>query len=197
MIKNIVFDMGNVLLDYNPEVPLDAFCKTEEEKAVIRKELFGGPEWIQGDLGNMTNEERYESVKQRVPEAVYPALKKCVYEWDICMKPIPGAMEFCEYIRQKGYGLYVLSNASDAFYDYFPKFAPLDFFDGIVVSADIHIIKPDIRIYQHLLEIYHLVPKECLFIDDREDNVEGAKQVGMSGEVFRNDYDAIKSKYQL
>lgn len=197
MIKNIVFDMGNVLLDYNPEVPLDAFCKTEEEKAVIRKELFGGPEWIQGDLGNMTNEERYESVKQRVPEAVYPALKKCVYEWDICMKPIPGAMEFCEYIRQKGYGLYVLSNASDAFYDYFPKFAPLDFFDGIVVSADIHIIKPDIRIYQHLLEIYHLVPEECLFIDDREDNVEGAKQVGMSGEVFRNDYDAIKSKYQL
>lgn len=197
MIKNIVFDMGNVLLDYNPEVPLDAFCKTEEEKAVIRKELFGGPEWIQGDLGNMTNEERYESVKQRVPEAVYPALKKCVYEWDICMKPIPGAMEFCEYIRQKGYGLYVLSNASDAFYDYFPKFAPLDFFDGIVVSADIHIIKPDIRIYQHLLEIYHLVPEECLFIDDREDNVEGAKQVGMSGEVFWNDYDAIKSKYQL
>lgn len=197
MIKNIVFDMGNVLLDYNPEVPLDAFCKTEEEKAVIRKELFGGPEWIQGDLGNMTNEERYESVKQRVPEAVYPALKKCVYEWDICMKPIPGAMEFCEYIRQKGCGLYVLSNASDAFYDYFPKFAPLDFFDGIVVSADIHIIKPDIRIYQHLLEIYHLVPEECLFIDDREDNVEGAKQVGMSGEVFRNDYDAIKSKYQL
>lgn len=197
MIKNIVFDMGNVLLDYNPEVPLDAFCKTEEEKAVIRKELFGGPEWIQGDLGNMTNEERYESVKQRVPEAVYPALKKCVYEWDICMKPIPGAMEFCEYIRQKGYGLYVLSNASDAFYDYFPKFAPLDFFDGIIVSADIHIIKPDIRIYQHLLEIYHLVPEECLFIDDREDNVEGAKQVGMSGEVFRNDYDAIKSKYQL
>ena len=49
MIKNIVLDMGNVLLDFRPEFVLDAFCSSDEEKAVIRKELFGGPEWKMGD----------------------------------------------------------------------------------------------------------------------------------------------------
>ena len=49
MIKNIVLDMGNVLLAYNPQVPLDLFCRTNEEKEIIFRELFGGPEWIQGD----------------------------------------------------------------------------------------------------------------------------------------------------
>lgn len=195
MIRNIVFDMGNVLLDYNPQVPLDAFCRTEEEKNVIRRELFEGPEWIQGDLGNITEDGKYESVRKRVPKHMHPALKRCVYEWDICMKPVPGAREFCEYVKQKGYGLYVLSNASDTFYNYFPRFAPLDFFDGIVVSADIHVIKPDIRIYRYLLDTYSLTPEECLFLDDREDNAAGAKQAGMSAEVFRNDFDAVRRKY--
>ena len=52
MIQNIIFDMGNVLLEYNPQVSLDLFCRTEQEKDVIRRELFLGPEWVQGDLGN-------------------------------------------------------------------------------------------------------------------------------------------------
>ena len=78
---------------------------------------------------------------------------------------------------------------------YFPDFAPFDFFDGIVVSADLHMVKPDIRIYQSLLEKFHLLSEECLFIDDLEENVEGAKQAGMSGEIFRGDFDRIKKQY--
>ena len=113
------------------------------------------------------------------------------------MKPIPGAFNFCEYAKRKGYRLFVLSNASDEFYEYFPKFAPLAYFDGIVVSSDLHKIKPDIEIFEYLLHTYHLLPEECLFIDDMEPNVKGARQTGMQGEVFLGDFEKIKESYYL
>lgn len=128
MIKNIVLDMGNVLLDYNPDVCLNLFVDSEEDRSIIRRELFEGPEWVQGDLGEIRDSERFAGVSLRVPERLHGALKECVEKWDVCMVPLPGAREFCEYAREQGYGLYVLSNASDAFYRYFPALAPLDFF---------------------------------------------------------------------
>lgn len=195
MIKNVILDMGNVLLSYNPKIPLEQFCKTEEERQTIRRELFEGPEWVQGDLGYMTRAEKYESVKARVPEAMHPSLKRCVYEWRICIKPVPGALAFCGYAKAKGCRLYVLSNASDEFYEYFPKFAPFDYFDGIVVSCDLHMIKPDSGIYRHLLETYRLIPEECLFLDDVAENVNGAKREGIKGEVFSGDFEAVKRTY--
>lgn len=195
MIKNIVLDMGNVLLDYNPQVPLDLFCGSEAEKEAIYRELFCGPEWVQGDLGNITNDERYESVRRRISSQMHPALKRCVYEWSICMKPVFGAREFCGWAKDNGYRLYVLSNASDEFYQYFPEFLPFDYFDGIVISSDLHMIKPDAGIYRHLLQTYDLIPEECLFIDDRAENVEGAKKEGMAGVVFGGDFEEIKEAY--
>lgn len=197
MIKNIVFDMGNVLLDYNPQVCLDAFCDSEEEKNIIRKELFQGPEWVMGDLGQIKDNERYDLVKMRVPERHWKALKECCNKWDICMVPLDGAREFYNYVKEKGYGIYVLSNASDKFYEYFENFLPLGYFDGIVVSADIRMIKPDRRIYEFFLSKYNLKPNECLFIDDRLENVEGAMAVGMQAYEFKNDYEAIKRIYHI
>lgn len=191
MIRNIVLDMGNVLLTYNPQVPLDLYCGSEEEKTMIRKELFDGPEWVQGDLGHMDYEEKFASIRRRVPERMHPALKRCIWEWDVCMKPVEGAREFCDDARRKGFGLYVLSNAATDFYRYFPRFLPPEYFDGIVVSADVHVVKPDERIYRHLLKTYGLNPDECLFIDDLEQNVEGARRAGMSGAVFRGDFKEI------
>ena len=55
MIKNIIFDMGNVLLSYNPQIPLDLYCRSQEAKDIIRRELFEGPEWVQGDYGYVSN----------------------------------------------------------------------------------------------------------------------------------------------
>ena len=63
MLKNIIFDMGNVLLDYDPEIPLNEFCRSEEEKDAIRRELFEGPEWVQGDMGTIRDADRYDLVK--------------------------------------------------------------------------------------------------------------------------------------
>jgi putative hydrolase of the HAD superfamily len=197
MIKNIVFDMGNVLLDYNPQICLDEFCNSEDEKDIIHKELFQGPEWVMGDMGQIRDNERYDLVKQRVPERYWSELKQCCDKWDICMVPVIGAKDFCNYAREQGYSVYVLSNASDKFYNYFENFLPLDYFDGIVVSADVHIIKPDSRIYELFLSQYNLKADECLFIDDRLENVKGALAVGMQAYEFENDFETIKKAYHI
>ncbi len=196
-MKNIILDMGNVLLDYDPQVILDQIFDKEEDKALIRRELFEGEEWIQGDLGYITNEQRYEGVSKRVPEYLHGKLKACVDGWDICMIPLKGAREFCNYIKKRGYGIYVLSNAGLEFYQYFSKYYDLDFFDGIVISSEVHIVKPDIRIYQYLLEKYSLKAEDCLFIDDQENNVEGALACGMQAYMFRGGFEEILTKYKL
>ena len=196
MIKNIILDMGNVLLDFNPDISLQKFIDNKSDQELIRQELFLGPEWIRGDLGEITNSQRFDSVSKRIPTRLHYALKQCVEHWDICMEPIPGAKEFCSYIKEKGYGIYILSNACNKFYEYFPKnFLPLEYFDGVVVSSDIHIIKPNPHIYEHLLQTYDLKAEECLFIDDRAENVEAARQVGMPAEVFDGCFGTIKMKY--
>lgn len=196
MIKNIIFDMGNVLLRYDPEVCLNRFVKREEDRALIRRELFEGPEWVQGDLGHITDEQRFDGVSRRVPQELHTELRQCAEQWHMCMEPVHGAKEFCAYAKEQGYRLYVLSNASSSFYQYFPRFAPFEYFDGLVVSCDIHIVKPDIRIYQYLLETYGLVPEECFFIDDMAANVEGARKAGISGAVFGGDFEEIRKKLE-
>lgn len=197
MIKNIILDMGNVLFDFNPEVALNLFCSSEEEKDIIRKEFFLGPEWALGDKGVIKDKDRYEYVKKRVPKKHWDALRQCSDNWSVCMNPLKGAKEFCDSLKEKGYKLFVLSNASDLFYSYFPRLAPLDYFDGIIVSSDYLLLKPDIRIYELILEKFKLYPKECLFIDDRSENIQGAQKAGINGVVFRDNYAEIMEMFHL
>lgn len=191
MIKNVVLDMGNVLLDFNPGAVMDRFCSSAEEKEIIDRELFNGPEWELGDKGEIKDKDRFGLVKPRVPEKYHKALKDCADRWDVCMDPLPGAREFCEYVKENGYGIYVLSNASDLFYSYFPKFLPLDFFNGVFVSSDYLMLKPDLKIYETFLEKYSLKADECLFVDDREGNCEGARKAGLNAFCFKGSYQAV------
>lgn len=191
-IKNIIFDMGRVLLQFDPYVSLNVYCEKEEDKELIYKELFKGPEWIMGDEGKITNGQRYELVKERIPQRLHQTLKLVVENWDICMKPVEGALDFYQLVKDKGYHTYVLSNACNRFYNYFPKFYDLKSFDGVVVSSDVKMIKPNPAIYEYILGKYDLNPEECFFIDDVEINIEAAKKAGMEGFVFQGDYARVK-----
>lgn len=194
MIKNVIMDMGNVLLDYNPQVVMDKYIENPEDKKIISAELFNGNEWRQKDLGLITDMEMYQKVKKRVPENLHKALLNCVNEWSICMVPVNGARKFTDYVKEKGYDIYVLSNASEKFYDYFPNFAPFEYFKGIMVSCDVHMVKPDVNIYKRFLEEFSLKADECIFIDDREENVAGAIEAGINGVVFKENFDEIVQK---
>ena len=193
MIRNIVLDMGNVLLDFNPEISLDRYCSSEEEKSVIRNELFKGPEWLMGDKGEIKDKDRFYLVKVRVPDRYHNALRNCAENWDICMQPLKGAKEFVQTLRSNGYRVYVLSNASDLFYSYFPRFMPLEEFDGVFVSSDYLMLKPDVAIYRKFLEVFNLKAEECFFIDDIPQNAEGAREAGMNALQFKGDYEEVIS----
>ena len=102
------------------------------------------------------------------------------------------ALDFYNCVKEKGYNTYVLSNACNRFYSYFPKHYDLDSFEGIVVSSDIKMIKPNPAIYEYILKTYDLNPIECLFIDDVEANVRAAEALGIKGFVFKNNYGELK-----
>lgn len=193
-IKNLIFDMGNVLMKFDPWVSLDYFCKSSKEKEIIYQELFKGPEWIMADEGIITNGQRYDFVKNRVPEELHQSLKLIVENWDMCMKEIPGAKTFVEKKRAEGYRCFVLSNACNRFYHYFPHTYDLNLFHGVVVSSQVKMIKPNLMIYQYLIHTYGLIPEECLFIDDVTENVEGAIKAGMKGFLFENNYDTLEGR---
>lgn len=190
MIKNIILDMGNVLIEYDVNRPLDALCPDDESKKIIRRELFESEIWLEGDRGNITDAEMLAAAKARVPEKYHAALEECERHWPDFLNRIDGAPEFCRAMRESGKNIYVLSNASGRFYD-------MDFFDGVVVSCDLNIIKPESGIYEYILGKYGLGADECLFIDDREENVRGAEKVGMSAVKFENNYGEITEKYGL
>ena len=192
MIKNVVFDMGNVLLSFDPYMILNEVCETEEEREMIFWNLFESEEWIMGDRGDITNEERYDLVKKRLPEELHTKLKEIIAHWDRFMKPVVGAKEFMNQCKYQGMKVYVLSNACNKFFEYFPKHYDMDSFDGIMVSSKVRLIKPDVRIYELLCSTYGLKPQECLFIDDRLENVEAARQVGFHAVVFEGDYQVVK-----
>ena len=190
-IKNIIFDMGRVLLKFDPYVSLNTYCENKEDIELLYKELFEGPEWIMGDEGKITNGERYELVKMRVPQRLHRALKLIVENWEMCMEPVEGALDFYALVKEKGYETFVLSNACNRFYGYFPRFYDLDSFKGVVVSSDVKMIKPNSGIYEYILKTYNLNPEECLFIDDVEANVRAAEAMGIKGFVFKNNYEEL------
>lgn len=192
-IRNVVFDMGNVLLDFNPERVVRRFCADEAEQKLLLRELFQAPEWLMADRGLIRDAERYELIRPRLDPSHWEALKNCCFHWDFCMEPLPGARRFVEDCRRAGFRTYILSNASDLFFTYFDNFGPLSDFDGAVISCEEKLLKPEPELYLRLLHRYHLRPEECLFIDDRSENVAAAQALGMEGHVFRNDYPALRA----
>lgn len=198
MIKNIIFDMGNVLVDFRPEIAAAHFFQDPEDQAIMLNEFFNQKEWVMSDEGIYTNDQLYDAVKGKIPERLHKAFRDCVDSWDTyAIYPIQESLPFIKRMKEKGYCLYVLSNANDLFHRFFPRFYDHTLFDGVMVSCDVKMIKPHLEIYQHFLKTFRLEGSECLFIDDRPVNVEGAKQAGMQAHVFANNYEEIERLYQL
>ena len=183
---NFIFDIGNVLVDFKPEDFLSGFIDSESDRDRINDIIFKSSEWIELDRGTMTAKEARDRFCKVAPE--YSALI------DETMDRIPEmftAMEetvaLLPRIKKAGHGLYYLSNFHDTLNQYIrEKYAFFNLFDGGIFSCDVHLIKPDPKIYQYLLDKYHLEPSTCLFIDDTKENVEGSIHVGIPSVLFES-----------
>ena len=186
MIKNILFDMGSVLVDFSPlRFTMEAKLSPEDAE-LIREELFRSIEWAQLDRGTLTDPELLAIMKPRFPERLWPTLEWMICRWDEPPVMVPGMYALVEALSKAGYGLYLLSNAALRHDEYWPRYPVSRFFgDRLLISAHEGITKPDPRFYRLALERFALDPKECLFIDDVPVNAEGAVYCGIDAIVFK------------
>ncbi len=196
MIRHIVFDMGNVLLYFDRDCFISRLGIEGEDKALLKREVFLSLEWARMDRGSMTDGEAAVSICGRLPERLHDAAKKLVQMWDRPILPIDGMYELIEELKAKGYGIYLLSNASIRQHDYWPRIPASRFFDGTLISADEKVVKPQPEIYNLLLKRFSLKAEECFFVDDMPANVEGALWCGIPGMVFHDDVAELRRKLQ-
>ena len=182
MYKNIIFDLGGVMVDFDPKTYLvDRFCNAEVEEKVSRI-TFESDEWKQLDAGLITRSEANLTMLAHAKEL------GCAFEvqgvlddWTHILRPRRRMQELVQKLKAHGYCVYYLSNIPEDVLDLLMKRDFNGLFDGGVPSCEIHINKPDPRIYQALLEKYHLKASESIFIDDRLDNVQAAFRLGFAG----------------
>lgn len=185
MIRNVVFDMGNVLIYWRPDVLVQRLGVPEEDRPLLLREVFGDVNWIQLDRGSITKEEAVERMCGRLPERLHGAARELTANWwRGPLLPVEGMAELVRELKGLGLGIYLLSNAGLDHPQFFDRVPGSECFDGRVISAFHKLLKPQPELYQILLREYGLKAEECFFVDDLNINVEAAMLVGMSGAVF-------------
>lgn len=182
MYKSIIFDIGGVLVDFDPKAYLvDRLCNAEMEEKVYDL-TFGSEEWQLLDAGKLS---RYDGNQRMLERA---RAEGCAFEvqgvlddWMHILRPRRRMQELVQKLKAHGYCVYYLSNIPEDVLDLLMNRDMKGLFDGGVASCEVHINKPDPRIYKALLEKYHLKAQESVFIDDRLDNVQAAFRLGFAG----------------
>jgi epoxide hydrolase-like predicted phosphatase len=183
MIKNIVFDLGNVLISFRPSEYFDKKGYPENIKSKILTDIFASKEWRMLDSGEINTREAIESI------ALNSSLKKeeIAHIFNLrtdLIYPIDQNVLLLPELKKQGFRLYFLSNFPiDIFEEVKTDYYFFRYFDGGLISAEAKSSKPDRRIYEILLERYKIIPEETLYIDDIEMNVKTAESLGMKGLV--------------
>ncbi|MGL4308086.1 HAD family hydrolase [Cetobacterium sp. SF1] len=184
MIKNVVFDIGNVLLTFNPRKHLEELGFPEDIRERIYAEIFESEEWILLDKGVITEEEATETFCQRARD-IGKEIRLTMATWKDMLKPIEETVDILKDLEDRGYRIYFLSNFHrKAYEEMYLKYDFLRIGQGKVISYEIESIKPDTKIYKKLLETYKLKPEETIFIDDSLANIEAAEKLGIIGIWF-------------
>lgn len=193
MIRNIVFDMGQVLIRWEPNLFMELLDVPGADREDMIREVFREVEWIRLDRGTITEEEAARAISARLPEHLGPYVERMVsHWWEYPLSPVPGMAELVEELKGAGYGIYLLSNASLRLPEYFGKVPGSQYFDGKIVSAHLKLLKPEREIYEALFRTWNLKPEECFFVDDSNVNVEGGRRCGMDGAVFLGDVERLR-----
>lgn len=194
MIKNIIFDIGNVLVDFHPQKVLEQMGFCREHIEAILDATVRSKAWVELDRGVIPEEEVIADMRKKVPQDVQAEFDRFFAEGRPDLVEVyPYVHEWIHHFRERGYKIYLLSNYPVSFFElHSSSFTFLPLADGRVVSGYVRMIKPDAEIYYHLLEKYQLQAEECIFIDDNAANIEAANALGIHGVQFLNYEDASR-----
>ncbi len=180
MIKNIIFDIGNVLVSFRYKDYCRDLGMDEATVEAIAKAMPENENWNKLDAGEASQEELVEMFKSDNPDLT----EQIDLFWNDLteiVRSFPQSKEWLCELKGKGYGIYLLTNYPEEMFALHCKtqFTFLDYVDGMVVSSHCKLIKPDERIYTTLMSKYNLIASECVFLDDRAVNTSAAASLGM------------------
>jgi len=192
MIKNIVFDLGNVIVQWNPKYIVSQYTSDEVVQDKLITNLFGSSHWLSFDEGSLTREQVISNVQQTLSEDYHTMAHDMVHHWHKHAPPIVGMEDLARELKEQGYQIYLLSNTNIHFDEYKDTIPALQYFDGYYISAQAKLMKPQMEIYHDFLNTFSLTAEECIFIDDIDDNIAGAINVGIDGYLFNGDVDELR-----
>ena len=189
-IKNLIFDFGNVLVDIDSRSLMMEYFKGDPDALAGFWRIRSNPDFVnECDRGDQPFADTIRKYQALNPE--YTAALQ--YFVDNCEREVTGVKEgmgqLLKTLKENGYKLFGLTNWGDIIYKIIDRYAIFDLLDGMVISCEERLIKPDRAIYRCLTERYALNPSECLFTDDKQINVDGAEAAGMNAILFTSPED--------
>lgn len=196
MIKNIVFDIGNVILNFDYMKVISQYTDSIEEKKFILDNIINSPEWLEYsliDTGFITKEEAIQIVQDRTNHINDNIVRNFWNNYNNYAFVDKRVLNLIERLKNKGYKVYLLSNMNEYTFNKVKASNLFNIVDGYVLSYLVHQVKPYISIYKTLINKYNLRVSECLFIDDNEKNIDTANSLGMIGRLVKPDnYEDIE-----
>lgn len=197
MIKNIIFDIGNVLVDYCWEDHIVHCGFQGEKKERIGRAMMLSDTWQELDRGVWTEERLLKSFIANDRE-LEPEIRTVFSDMSTLVRYRSRSAAWLRSLKSQGYQVYYLSNFSSKVKQEAARELPfLEEMDGGIMSYTVQVIKPDPVIYQMLMEKYDLLPEESVFLDDSAANVQAAKVLGMEGILVTSQEQAIRDLEEL
>lgn len=186
--------MGGVILEFNLKKTVEKEFDPIYHEAIYEHVFGENSVWKTLDAGTQTFDEVIPGILEKLPVAVHEKVEKMVTDFYDYMPPYEETYELIKELKENGYPIYLLSNATPRFFDRYINVPAFKFFDGFFISALYKVLKPERAIYEAFCNKFSLNPEECFFIDDLPENIEGAKNYGMSGFVFKApDTESLKN----
>jgi epoxide hydrolase-like predicted phosphatase len=193
-VRNVIFDLGGVVLDWNPDHIVSRFQPVAELRGALKAALFGHEDWRMFDRGTLTEAELIERLEPRVgrPKQEVTAILDAVRD---SLVEKPETVKLIRALQAQGTPLYCLSNMPTAVYTHLRRRHNFwDAFSGIVISGEVKMMKPEPAVFEHLLATFSLRPEESVFIDDVLANIDAAKEMGLHTIWFK---DAAQCRREL
>ena len=174
MLKNIVFDLGNVLVKFNANELVQHFFDEGQDEV---KAFYFNSLWNEYDQGLVSIDEMIQKGVEKFPDLA-SNIVDLMQNWTKFVIPLKKNIEYIQTLKELGYKVYILSNIPEDDTKYLKSLGVFDHIDGAVFSYQVKLIKPDPRIFEILLDTYDLKACESLFLDDRNENCLAAKNLG-------------------
>jgi len=191
---NIVFDLGGVVFDWNPDKILSHVFDNPETQRRVETEIFKHDDWVALDRGTLEFGDAVNRGAERtgLPQREIERLLNAV---PASLTPFPDSIDLIHALKKTDNRLFVLSNMQFASIEYLEATHDIwELFDAAVISCRIQKVKPEPAIYEHLLSENQLIAAETVFFDDMRENVQAASQLGIQGIRF---HDAAKCRQDL